>query len=452
VRPLAFGTTPREESFHVVPPAVALLQGGGYAAVWTGAPAGVPYADVRMQWVRPDGSFVFPRRGLVVSSHPDPEYDPIVVADRKGGVFVAYSRHTDRQGDRIVVQRFDADGRPVWAGRGTYVSPVSLNQFQFLPALLADGRGGAFVCFSRDRQVACQRLSPDGRRLWGASGVLTGGVSGWRMAPHLLRDVQGGILVFWRNQRAATPGAAQKILMEGQRLSGKGEPLWGEQGLRLRETGLPGEGRAEIPPFDAVSDGAGGALLAFDDRLSGTGRDVVALRVGPDGRLLWGAGVAVAAGEPGQSFRALVSGPDGSVFVAVSVDGQGGRQTRLFRLDPEGRPLWDPEGVPLFAAGGGREADESPHLAYDGGVLRVVASHTPDPSQAQWTVRLALFTADGARLGDPAGFALSGAASYNPPRGFVFDPERGQGFAVWETFADPEGFDENTVGALWSEG
>ena len=99
---------------------VALLADGSYASAWTERDG--DDLDVRMQWVRPDGSVVFAGGGRTVAGAPENEFNAVVTANPAGGAFVAYSRGRLRTGRQVFVQSFDAAGNPRWPA-GTASSP-----------------------------------------------------------------------------------------------------------------------------------------------------------------------------------------------------------------------------------------------------------------------------------------------------------------------------------------
>lgn len=458
VLPLRFGTTPELEQFWPSQ-SVAPLPGGGFAAIWSVRNPSGGGADVRMQWVRPDGSKVFGPQGLVVAGSREVEEQPVVVPHPESGVFVSFVRY-GREGGRVLAQWFDGSGRRRWPGQGVTAAPLPLSGNQSMQHLASDGEGGLFLCFVRESgpqggyDIGCQHIDAEGRRLWTKRGLEAGGIPGIKTVPHLLPDGEGGVFAFWRNLRLPFSRPDLPSLIEGQRFAADGTRLWGETGRLLHTTRMKGESSYSIPPTGVVPDGQGGAVIVFEDLLSGDDpnqdRDVIAQRVDRDGRPLWGSGAVVAEGPRSQSFEDAVPGPGGSLFVSVAEHFTGvGLLSRVYHLDRDGRPLW-PDGIPLAEPTGGPQTDWNAFLSFDGELLRVVWEHYPDraSNSAFSQVRLAVFDLDGRRLNGPEGIALSGASSWNAPTGFVHDPVSGEHLAVWTRFWG-SGFQYlNTMGAL----
>src|SRR5207244_7014358 len=107
----------------------------------------------------------------------------------------------------------------------------------------------------------------------------------------------------------------------------------------------------------AVSDGAGGAIVAWEDARSGNA-DVMAQRVNGIGTPLWVAdGVAVCSAAGDQINPDAVSDGSGGAFIAWT-DGRTGIDNDVYieHLNGVGTSLWAPgSGVVLCAAVGNQE-------------------------------------------------------------------------------------------------
>lgn len=451
VQELTFGETPAHENFHPVGPTLATLAGGSFALVWREIED--RESNLRMQWVRPDGSFVFERGGRPVSATSERELSPAVLAAPDGGAFVAF-----RRGSRILIQSYDPSGNPRWGADAIPVGDSADRETQHEPRLLAAPGGGTYVCFeeySRSRKayrVRCQRLSSDGRLLWSGTGHEAGGRPGWQVLPQAVADGEGGLLVFWRNQGLPFgDDRVDRMLMEGQRFAPDGTRLW-QGGIVARVTNLPEDNGYGALEIFAVPDGRGGAVLAFRDRnvRSKPSHDVMAQRVDAAGRPLWGNGVHVTGDRRWQFANGLIAAPDGGAFVAVNVPGGRNRdQLRLFRLGPDGRHRWSPAGIPL-ADSPRASSMQALFGSFDDGLLRVAWSQRIHGTSTGLDIRLAVFNPAGRRLS--GSLALSTAPGDQQLHGFVFDPRSGRGLLVWEDRAfPPEPRDTDALGALCIE-
>jgi hypothetical protein len=410
---------------------MTLLPGGGYAAVWTWMVMGGPYAetDVRMQWVRPDGSLAFPKGYREVSASSTAQENGAVIAPHpRSGVFVAFDSGDGEVKTDVVVQRYDGAGKRLWR---VVAAVEEGRRIQTSPTLVPDAEGGVYVCFASfpvdgvpgSAKTLCQHLDANGRRRWSRQGLTAGGAPGMRGGPQGMTDGQGGLLVVWRNERS--PGAGLPALIEGQRFTANGIRLWGKQGRLLHRTHMPGRGALYAAAgLRAVSDGEGGALLAFDDLLSEAepGIDVVAQRVGGAGNPLWGSGAVVAEEAGTQTVVDLVAGPSAGACILFRDDRPGHSDLAIHRVHGTGGYFWQirlsaPDTYDTYGFGD-----------FDGDLLRIV--WTRHSASAPSQVRLLVTDVNGNRLNGPAGELLAETAS-GMLDGFVYDRDRGQGFAVW---------------------
>jgi hypothetical protein len=172
VQEVDLGATPDDEEYNELRQSVALLADGSYASVWiTNGPHGG-----RLQIVRPDGSELF-AGGRSITNSITAERDIVVAANPSGGAFVAVSVGT-ADGMQLFVQSFDAAGNPRWRTEGVFAASTVYGDDQLQPQLVAAPQGGVYLCFQDfhsvgggGRDIVCQRLSADGRRLWTDQGL-----------------------------------------------------------------------------------------------------------------------------------------------------------------------------------------------------------------------------------------------------------------------------------------
>jgi hypothetical protein len=119
-----------------------------------------------------------------------------------------------------------------------------------------------------------------------------------------------------------------------------------------------------------VSDGAGGAVVAWADNRGPSG-DIYAQRVDADGDTLWlGDGVPLCTATGGQGGASIVSDDEGSAIVAWQDNrGPGGFNIYVQRVDAAGNTLWAEDGVALCIATGDQQ---SPTLTLAGAGSAIV--------------------------------------------------------------------------------
>ena len=425
---LALADSESTEFFPQLQQAVAPLAGGGFVAAWIEGTHG--NGRVRMQWLDPSGRPLGPAGGLVVAGPPDDVDSPVAVAGSSEDAYVAF-----RSNGSVVVQRFVA-GRPRWPGASVPAVDGS-GEVAAEPHLVANPGVGVFVCFESWAggpvlDIRCQSLDSSGERLWTSRGVSAGDAGAEvRVLPRGVSDGEGGLLLFWRNQRDLRLENPGPMLMEGQRFAADGSRPWGPAPKVVRTTNLASSNGYTYTSFQVVSDGGGGAVLAFNDwtGVSDRALDVLAQRVSGAGGLLWGEGAVVTGVDgPQQHDQTIGTGDGGAVIAVDDIDPASGRfRLLLFRLAPDGAHAWSPSGVPL--ADPGSFSDYAAFGSYDGGVLRLAWTRQNVPAAWDIDVPFATFDAAGARTGTTL---LTRAPGARFLRGLAFSPVTGSVMAVWD--------------------
>jgi hypothetical protein len=441
---------------------VARLDDGSYAVAWLGSSD-----EPRLQWVRPDGSEVLEPGGRRLTAQTIVDF-PVVAAHPGAGAFVAFTVQTAK-GWRILVQSFDSDASPRWAGDGVPVLDSPGVEYQKNPQLLARADGSVFVCFGRfpvlaepgreDDQTVCQRLDADGQPLW-PGGRVAGSRHGVHLTPSLVADGRGGVLVFWTVIRFLVSDSQELEFLsaQGQHLSGDGVRLWEPRGKLLHEVPWLKQD-SEASRLFAVSDGGGGAILAFGNE-KGRSEGVLAQRVDGDGTPLWGAGVTVAASPASYYSRfpdSLTALPDGGAAAVVQEVLPNSRsELFLYRLSRSGQLRRPAQGV-MLSAPGRFQMDFSSQGSFDGDRLRILwSSHVLGGGGLQVEIRIAVFDPAGRRLTPPAAPPLvawgPGEGRYHG--GFAFDATRNQGLVVWSDWfrltTPPNSVGVNSQGGLFN--
>ena len=336
---------------------------GGAFVVYAPGPNGV-----RAQRLDASGGRLWGDQGAAVyDAAPSPEY-PGVLGDGAGGCFVSWY---DRRGDgnaHCFVQRLDGGGAAQWPFGGVVLAPGKPASSWGAPGMRLDGAGGVHVAWAGDGDIRVQHLGAGGNPLWVAGGAVacpfvgTGGGT----FPQLAGDGAGGLFVSWWDHRSDSEG---DVFV--QRLDGDGtlHAGWPDSGVAVCQVA-----GFQSPPR-IVEDGAGGAILAWQDvRNSTPDQPVWGQRIDGSGSLLWGPANGVQLTPPANSQDNV-----GNVFgMGLVTDGAGGvvltwkqgsgdyNDTQILaqRFGPSGSALWnggDP--VAVCDAPGGQQ---DPRITADG--------------------------------------------------------------------------------------
>lgn len=260
--------------------------------------------------LRADGVLdpAWPTLGIALSLDPRPQQVLQSASDGTGGMFLVWM---DMGSDwDIHAQHVLAGGTsdPRWPADGQVVSDAS--GLQAYPVLTGDGAGGVIIAWF-DADLGAEytlRLLADGSRApgWPANGKPLCPVAGSsQREPAIVADGAGGAIVAWWASEDS-PFTVERVYAQHLLADGSLDPAWPAGGRLLSPRG----GTQENPV--AVSDGGGGAIVAWQDsRDAGSG--ILAQHVLANGAL-----------DPAWPDSGRVLGAGGGQWPAIAPDGAGG--------------------------------------------------------------------------------------------------------------------------------
>lgn len=219
---------------------------------------------------------------------------------------------------------------------------------QSYPALHPDGADGAFVVWEDRRgtnaDIYAQRVNASGAIAggWPANGRALCTATADQLVPVIAPDGNGGAFVAWEDYRAG--GADPNIYVQRVTSAGAIFPGWPANGVAIC-THAAVQGRPTI-----VSDGAGGAIIAWEDFRDGTG-NVYAQRVSGAGERAWDLnGIPLTEAGGDQRFPVAVADGVGGAIVAWEDTRAGDSDIYAQRVGGNGGTPWTTDGVALCAA------------------------------------------------------------------------------------------------------
>lgn len=324
-------------------PRIASDGNGGAVIVWADRRDGT--SQIYARRVSSDGTALWTADGVALTAGADGRL-PRVAADGSGGAIVAWE---DARGGTLDVyaQRLDAAGVPQWAANGVLLCGAAGNQNSC--ALVSDAAGGAIVLWSDGRgattDIYAQRVDAAGAPQWAAGGVVVCGAAGDQGLVVPVEDGASGVIAAWTDSRNSPVTE-----IYAQRLNGSGAPQWTADGVLL--------GADTVFPAAVTADGAGGAIVAWSRILpfapGAPNYDLHAQRLNAVGTALWTPGGVVVCGAiDTQTFPDLVSDGAGGAFVAWS-DYRSDIDNDIYaqRLNAAGAPQWTADGVPVCIMAG----------------------------------------------------------------------------------------------------
>jgi hypothetical protein len=232
-------------------------------------------------------------------------------------------------------------------------------------------------------------------------GVLVDGSSAGGSSAHAVPDGAGGTIVVFTDLRTGTNDVYV------QRLNAAGVPLWTVNGLLLAG-GTGSQDHAQI-----ISDGAGGAIFAWEDGRSVTnGRDIYVQRVNGSGTALWTAGgVNLSAFTGEQQSAVLRSDGQGGALVAWQ-DFRSSSAYYAQRVNSAGTPLWAANGM-LVSFGSGTQ--QGFDIATDGsGGMWIAMAETHGAAVASVYTQHVLAGGSQAFVNGGVVLAADGLGQYSP--------------------------------------
>ncbi len=212
-----------------------------------------------------------------------------MISDGSGGVIIAWRDGRNGTSNyNIYAQRLDANGNAMWNTNGVAICTSTGNQN--LGGLVSDDNGGAIITWSDYRNgnsdIYAQRINGSGVVQWTANGLAICTNSSNQYSPFIVRDMNGGAIIAWNDNRG-------NQFIYAQRINAAGTTLWTANGAGV--TTVTGNRWLE----SMVSDNQSGAVLAFRD-YNNTHYDVHAQHINSSGVIQWdayGMPICTAAGD-----------------------------------------------------------------------------------------------------------------------------------------------------------
>jgi len=279
-----------------------------------------------------------------------------------------------------------------WVADGNAVCAATSSQGNV--ASVSDGAGGSIIAWSDGRggnsDIYAQRIDGYGNVMWTLDGVVICTAANNQIQPCLASDGAGGAIVAWGDLRNGNYD------IYAQRVNSLGTVQWTANGVAVCTA--TGEQRLAI----IASDGAGGAIITWQDWRSGSNFDIYSQRVNASGGVQWAAnGVVICDAANNQLFHSMVADGAGGAIITWS-DYRAGlfdNTTDIYaqRVNASGVVQWTANGVTVCAAA---EQQSSPDLCTDGSggaiiawadgrsgtYFDIYAQRINSSGSAQWTV------------------------------------------------------------------
>jgi len=314
--------------------------------------------DIYAQKVDATGKVRWDPNGVPICTAAESQESPALVSDGTGGAIIAWHdyRNSLTTGRDVYAQRVDATGAVRWASDGVAICTAVYEQVFCIS--VSDGSGGAIIAWTdyrkgtdTDCDIYSQGVDATGKVKWNPDGVPICTADYEQSSPRLVSDGSGGAIITWHDYRdSSTTG----VHIYAQRVDAAGDVQWALNGAPICTPSGAGQGYPAL-----VSDGSGGAIIAWYDWRSGL-QDIYAQRVNAVGMVQWALnGAPICTASSGQANPTLVSDGSGGAIIAW-VDWRSGSDSDIYaqRVDGNtGATKWNPKepsngGVPICTATG----------------------------------------------------------------------------------------------------
>ena len=329
-------------------PAIASDDAGGAIIVWRDLRAAVN-TDIYAQRAGPAGAVLWLADGMPLCTATQNQSSPLIVPDGSGGAIVAWQDFRSNNVLDIYAQRVNSSGYAQWTANGLAVCTGKAGLV--LSRMIPDGAGGAIIVWSDSRNatndIFIQRINSSGAAQWTANGVTVCAAAGSQTVPVIASDGASGAIVAWQDSRTSPSN------IYAQRVAAAGAVQWTADGIVVCN-----EAMAQTAP-QIVSDGSGGAIVAWTDHRNTVDDDIYAQRVDAAGAAQWTAnGIGIVSSMTGkQSDCRIVPGAPNEAIVAW-LDLRNGATADIYaqKVDTAGAVQWTANGVAVCTAANGQTA------------------------------------------------------------------------------------------------
>jgi hypothetical protein len=321
---------------------------GGAIIAWADARTYID-VDIYAQRIDAAGATQWSADGVAICTATSNQIDHLLIPDGSGGAIIAWQDARSNTSVDIYAQRTNATGAVQWTADGVAICTAPRDQDG--PQIVSDGSGGYIIAWTDYRggtynsDIYAQRLDAAGAAQWAADGIAICNAPGYQDGPRMVAAGSGGAMITWQDYRT---GSNYDIY--AQRIDAAGAAQWAANGVAI----CTASGSQSLPRL--ASDGSGGAVTAWCDRRSGSNRCIYAQRIDMTGAAQWTTdGVAIWTGPGDAQQPALISDGSGGAVIAwqdfLAADDYRGY---VQKVSHTGAVQWTTNGVAFCTAPGSK--------------------------------------------------------------------------------------------------
>lgn len=286
-----------------------LADNSGAMIVWSDGRGGSANADIYAQRLNQVGTPLWTIDGAPVCTASSLQNMPQIISDGgAGSAIIAWEDWRNFSQADIYAQHI-SNGFTDWTFNGVSICSESNLQHQYNTRMVADGSGGAIMCWEDKRNLSlnsdlyAQRVNNSGTTQWTSNGIAVCSITGLQFSQQLIADATGGAIITWEDRRTGRDIYAQKI-------NAAGAAQWTANGIAICNT----FDTQEEPQL--VARISGGAIFIWTDSRNSFQQDIYAQSLDATGTALWTTNGVPVANEGHTQFSAkLISGgADGAII------------------------------------------------------------------------------------------------------------------------------------------
>ena len=245
--------------------------------------------------------------GVPICVVTDNQSNPKIAGDGAGGAIITWEDRRNNNYD-IYAQYIENTGIVHMTTNGVAVCSAAQNQLY--PNIVRDDLGGAIITWedlrnSTDYDIYAQHIDVLGNVYWGADGTAICSAANNQLYPTLVSDGSGGAIITWEDIRNST-----NYKTYAQHIDIFGTVSWGTDGTAI----CSAANNQLIPTL--VSNGAGGAIITWDDDRNTNNYDIYAQDINSAGAVQWTTdGTAVCTVGGTQNYPTLTSDGAGGAII-----------------------------------------------------------------------------------------------------------------------------------------
>jgi hypothetical protein len=282
------------------------------------------------------------------------------VTDKKNGAIIGWddNRNSSTNSTDIYAQRLNSAGFAKWTANGVAVC-IDTNT-QRSVAVTEDGNGGVILTWEDNRSgnydIYAQKIDSSGNAMWTANGVVICNSSTNQKNPKVISDNAGGAIIVWEDS------VNFYFDIYAQRINSAGTVAWTTNGVPV----CAAPNIQNNPRLDV--DGAGGAIITWQDKRSNIDYDIYAQRIDGTGIIYWAIDGVVVCNAANTQNNPRIE-PDGSNGAVIAwIDKRIGTDYDIYtqRLNSSGLAQWAANGIAVCSSTGNQSAIDIKYLGSNG--------------------------------------------------------------------------------------